>query len=55
MFCTRGFSFASFKIYLSRRHTGERLDDIGEHFGVGGSGVCKIWRQMSDEDELHRR
>jgi putative transposase len=39
------------KIYLSRRHTGERLDDIGEHFGIGGSGVCKIWRQMSDEIE----
>ena len=39
------------KTYLSRRHTGERLDDIGEHFGIGGSGVCKIWRQMSDEIE----
>jgi REP element-mobilizing transposase RayT len=39
------------KIYLSRRHTGKRLDDIGEHFGIGGSGVCKIWRQMSDEIE----
>ena len=39
------------KIYLSRRHTGDRLDDIGAHFGIGGSGVCKIWKQVSDEIE----
>ena len=39
------------KMYLSRRHTGERLDDIGEYFGIGGSGVCKTWRQLSDQIE----
>lgn len=39
------------KMYLSRRHTGERLDDIGEYFGIGGSGVCKAWRQLSDQIE----
>ena len=38
-------------MYLSRRHTGERLDDIGEYFGIGGSGVCKTWRQLSDQIE----
>ena len=37
------------KIYLCRKYTGERLDDIGEKFGIGGSGVCKIWRQVSDK------
>ena len=39
------------KIYLSRRYTGESLDDIDGHFGIGGSGVSKIWKQMSDEIE----
>ena len=39
------------KMYLGRRHTGERLDDIGEYFGIGGSGVCKAWRQLSDQIE----
>jgi hypothetical protein len=28
-------------IYLSHRHTGEKLDVLGRHFGVGGSAVCK--------------
>ena len=39
------------KMYLSRKHTGERLDDIGKRFGIGGSGVCKIWKQISDQIE----
>lgn len=37
------------KIYLCRRYTPERLDDIGEYFGIGGSGVSKIWRRISDK------
>ena len=23
------------------------MDDIGEGFGSGGSGICKIWRQIA--------
>lgn len=42
------------KIYLCRKYTGERLDDIGEKFGIGGSGVCKIWRQVSDKIDVDR-
>ena len=36
------------KIYLSWKHTGNRLDDIGEHFGIGGSGVCQAGRRISE-------
>lgn len=36
------------KIYLSQRHTGEKLDDIGEYFGIGGSGVCQASRRIAD-------
>ena len=36
------------KIYLSQRHTGNRLDDIGRHFGIGGSGVCQAGRRISN-------
>ena len=43
------------KVYLSRRHTGERLDDIGESFDIGGSGACKIWRQISDQIEKDKK
>jgi putative transposase len=39
------------KIYLSRGYTGERLDYIGERFGIGGPGVCKIWRRITDQIE----
>lgn len=42
------------KIYLCRKHTGERLDDIGKRFGIGGSGACKIWRKISDKMEEDR-
>ena len=36
------------KIYLGQRYTGERLDDIGRHFGIGGSGVCQAGRRISE-------
>ena len=39
------------KIYLTQRYTGERLDDIGECFGIGGSGVCQIGRRISGQLE----
>jgi chromosomal replication initiation ATPase DnaA len=39
------------KIYLTRKHTEEMLDEIGGRFGIGGSGVCKIWRRITDQIE----
>jgi chromosomal replication initiation ATPase DnaA len=29
------------KMYLSQKHTGEKLKDIGACFGIGESGVCQ--------------
>jgi len=39
------------KLYLSRRHTAERLDDIGRYFDIGGSGVCQAGRRISGQLE----
>lgn len=39
------------KLYLSQRHTAERLDDIGTCFGIGGSGVCQAGRRISGQLE----
>jgi putative transposase len=39
------------KIYLSQRYTGEKLDAIGEYFGIGGSGVCQAGRRIADRLE----
>lgn len=36
------------KIYLSQKHTGNRLDDIGGQFGIGGSGVCQAGRRITE-------
>ena len=36
------------KLYLSQRYTGDKLDDIGKHFGIGGSGVCQAGRRISE-------
>ena len=35
------------KLYLSQKYTGDTLDDIGRHFGIGGSGVCQAGRRIS--------
>jgi hypothetical protein len=35
------------KIYLSQKFTGKRLDDIGKHFDIGGSGVCQAGRRIA--------
>ncbi|MDB9822349.1 transposase [Deltaproteobacteria bacterium] len=42
------------KLYLSHRYTGERLDDIGKHFGIGGSGVCQAGRRISERIKKDR-
>ena len=35
------------KLYLCRKHTGEKLKTIGEHFGIGESGVSQAYRRVS--------
>ena len=39
------------KMYLCRRYTGERLKDIGWHFGIGESGVSKAGRRVAQKIE----
>jgi len=39
------------KVYLSQRYTGEKLDDLGRHFGIGGSGVCQAGRRIAGQLE----
>ena len=34
------------KLYLCRKHTGEKLKTIGEHFGIGESGVSQAYRRV---------
>ena len=35
------------KIYLSHRHTGEKLDSIGRHFDIGPSAVCQTAKRFA--------
>jgi REP element-mobilizing transposase RayT len=35
------------KLYLSRKYTGERLKNIGGHFGIGESGVSQATSRMT--------
>jgi REP element-mobilizing transposase RayT len=46
------------KIYLSHKHTGEKLDTIGRHFGVGASAVCQTARRLvqriKDDEKMGR-
>ena len=39
------------KMYLCRRYTGERLKDIGLHFGIGESGVSQAGRRVAQKIE----
>jgi len=39
------------KMYLCRRYTGERLKDIGWHFGIGESGVSQAGRRVAQKIE----
>ncbi|MFH2218664.1 MAG: transposase [Pseudomonadota bacterium] len=36
------------KMFLSQRYTGEKLKDIGTHFGIGESGVAQVNRRVTD-------
>jgi len=37
------------KMFLSQRYTGEKLKDIGTHFGIGESGVSQVSRRVADK------
>ena len=37
------------KMFLSQRYTGEKLKDIGTHFGIGESGVSQASRRVDDK------
>ena len=39
----------SVKMLLCRRYTGEKLKDIGTHFGIGESGVYQESRRIVDK------
>jgi chromosomal replication initiation ATPase DnaA len=36
-------------MFLSQRYTGEKLKDIGTHFGIGESGVSQASRRVNDK------
>ena len=46
------------KLYLCRKHTGEKLKTIGEYFGIGESGVSQAFRRVSkkiNEDKILKK
>jgi chromosomal replication initiation ATPase DnaA len=43
------------KIYLCQKYTGERLKDIGLHFGIGESGVSQAGRRMAQKIEKDKK
>ncbi len=42
-------SARNIKLYLCQRYTGEKLKDIGGHFGIGESGVSQASRRIADK------
>ena len=47
------------KIYLCHRHTGKMLKEIGQHFGIGASGVSQSSRRIalkiSQDNKLRKK
>ena len=39
------------KMYLCRRYTGNKLKEIGSHFGIGESGVSQACRRVAHKIE----
>jgi len=37
------------KMYLCQRYTGNKLKEIGFHFGIGESGVSQACRRVADK------
>jgi chromosomal replication initiation ATPase DnaA len=45
----------SVKIFLCQRYTGEKLKDIGIHFGIGESGVSQASRRIQENIKKDKR
>ena len=43
------------KIYLCRKHTGEKLKTIGEYFGIGDSAVSQSSKRFEDKLKKNKR
>jgi len=43
------------KMYLCQKYTGERLKDIGLHFGIGESGVSQASRRVAQKIEKDKK
>lgn len=43
------------KIYLCRKHTGEKLKTIGEYFGIGDSAVSQSGKRFEDKIKKNRK
>jgi len=43
------------KLYLCQRNTGEKLKDIGKHFGIGESGVSQACRRISQKIDRDKK
>ncbi len=37
------------KMYLCQRYTGKKLKEIGQHFGIGESGVSQACRRVAQK------
>jgi hypothetical protein len=43
------------KIFLCQKYTGEKLKDIGIHFGIGESGVSQASRRIKEKIKKDKR
>jgi len=43
------------KRYLCQRYTGEKLKDIGKHFGIGESGVSQACRRVAQKIDRDKK
>jgi hypothetical protein len=58
VFGNEGEPKRNIKLYLCQRYTGEKLKDIGKHFGIGESGVSQASRRIArkiDRDKKLKR
>ena len=43
------------KMYLCQRYTGNKLKEIGSHFGIGESGVSQAIRRVAQKIEKDKK
>ena len=51
-------SASNMKLHLCQRYSGKNLKDIGDHFGIGESGVSQVSRRVAqriDSDKKLKR